>query len=118
LFQDLGVCWLLFVVYLAILPNGILNPSFLAVGKFWAYLFLTASFGFLSLAWIVYMAALRTTRAVLINGGFSGVVTQIEFMLAAHLSAADMMIHAALWLLAAAWLLKMAYARWREAEFS
>ena len=117
LFQDFLVYWFLFTVYFAVLPSKILMPAVLMTPKFWIYLLLTGTYGFLTLVWIVYMAALTSPRAVIINGISLCILTQMQFMLAGALSTEAMIINAVLSFLGGALLTSVAYKKWCLAEF-
>ncbi|MDP2653479.1 MAG: hypothetical protein Q8Q08_05540 [Candidatus Omnitrophota bacterium] len=115
--MDFACYWLLFAVYFALLPAKILSPDLLTAWKLWAFLLLAGGFGFFSLQWIVYMAALTSPKKVIFNGLFSCALTQVEFMLVPHLAADDMVIHAIVWLIGATWFQKLGYDRWKGGEF-
>ena len=118
LLQDFLVYWMLFVIYFAVGPNQILQPEVLATGKFWSYLFLTFSYGIMSLAWIAYMAALTSTRSVIINGILSCSLTQVEFMVVGYLPMEVMVINALVCAAGGVVLTVMAYQRWCGKELA
>jgi hypothetical protein len=115
--QDFLSYWLLFVMYFAVLPNKILMPEILGTVKLWNYLLLTFGYGFLTLAWIAYMATLDNPKSVIINGISLCILSQMQFMGSGIFTAELMAISAFLSFAGAGLLTRAAYKKWCQMEF-
>ena len=112
------VCWALFCLYFAVLPNSILQPELLLTEKFWAYVFLTGCYAFAILSWITFMSCLSAAHVIIANFIVLGLLLLFQFALVPLYSMNILFINSALSIGAGAVLLKIAYYGWCKKEFA